>query len=158
YLVNNLLDIDRMESHRLSIEPRKTPIATIVQRSVSSGDRLAARSKITIEVQPTDADTVGDEERLVQEMVDRLFNAVKLSPEGEKIDISCQVAPGWVTVSVSDRGRGIPAEYKDKIFNRFEQVEVADERIRVVPDSVWPSPKRLWKSMVAPSASTAPRV
>jgi CheY-like chemotaxis protein len=74
------------------------------------------------------ARVVGDEDRLIQVLVNLLSNAVKFSPEGAPVAIGVQEIPGWVEVTVQDHGRGVPAGFREVIFERFRQVEASDAR------------------------------
>lgn len=132
-LVNNLLDIEKMESGMLQLDMAPSSIRTIVERSVQSVEGFAKQQKVTL---ATDEETVDavvgvDADRLVQVVVNLLSNAIKFSPKNETVTISAQERDGgMIEVSVSDRGRGVPDELKESIFERFKQVELDDERQR----------------------------
>ena len=70
----------------------------------------------------------GDGDRLVQVLVNLLSNAVKFSPPGSDVTLSAEIGAGGVQVRVADRGRGIPARFRESIFERFRQVESSDAR------------------------------
>ena len=76
---------------------------------------------------------LGDEDRLVQVVVNLVSNAIKFSPEGGEIEVEAETVEKseneprrLVEIAVSDRGRGVPQEMREKIFERFEQVKKTD--------------------------------
>ena len=127
-LINDLLDIDRMESGRLSMEIQDVDLKQIIERSVEAVKSLADQEQITIDVPDAHAVVTADGERLVQVMVNLLSNAIKFSPSGGKIDVGLTSQNDWVEVRVSDQGRGIPEKFKQMIFEKFQQVTASDWR------------------------------
>jgi signal transduction histidine kinase len=72
----------------------------------------------------------GDEHRLIQVLHNLLSNAVKFSPAGECVDLSARKLGRMWRISVSDRGPGIPAAFRDQVFRRFAQADSGDTRAR----------------------------
>ena len=60
----------------------------------------------------------------MQVLVNLLSNAVKFSPRGSVVRLSASEGGGWTEVRVSDQGRGIPAAFRDAIFERFRRVDL----------------------------------
>jgi CheY-like chemotaxis protein len=73
-------------------------------------------------------DVLGDGDRLVQVLVNLLSNAVKFSERGSSVEITAEPREGAVEVRVMDHGRGIPADARGRLFQRFQQVEASDSR------------------------------
>ena len=71
---------------------------------------------------------LGDHDRLVQALTNLVSNAVKFSPEGEEVMLVARTDDDGVRLEVRDRGRGIPPEHLESIFDRFEQVDASDAR------------------------------
>jgi len=71
-----------------------------------------------------------DEDQIVQVLINLIGNAFKFSPSGADVILSAADSDGFVNIKVTDHGRGVPVEYKDKIFDRFKQVELADSRLK----------------------------
>jgi len=69
-----------------------------------------------------------DRKRLLQVLTNLISNAAKFSPAGETVDIGLQQQSHSVRVSVQDRGPGIPADFRAKIFTRFSQADAATAR------------------------------
>lgn len=122
-LINELLDIERLESGKLDLNIEEIEIDPLVERAVNSIHVLAEQKKISFNYSQSGMKVAGDEERLIQVLINLLGNAVKFSPENGKVDVTIKGSAGWVDVSISDEGPGIPHEAKTKIFDRFQQID-----------------------------------
>ncbi len=129
-LINDLLDVARMESGKFAIACRDTTASAIVNRSLTSVQALAGRKRIRIETATRDLGLAADEDRLVQVMVNLLSNAIKFSPDETTIKIMANQERDSIKFQVIDQGRGVPEHLRDAIFDRFQQVEAADGRRR----------------------------
>lgn len=127
-LINDLLEIDRTEAGRLSMEISDIPIKPLIDRSVDAVKALADKENITIQVSDSDTIVTADGDRIVQVIVNLLSNAIKYSPAGGKIEVSTLTQEDWLEVRVKDEGRGIPEKYKALIFEKFQQVNSSDWR------------------------------
>jgi PAS domain S-box-containing protein len=127
-LINDILDLERLEAGRMEMTIAPVPLAGIVGRSVEAVEGMAAASGVTLEVGETEVEVLGDADRLVQVLVNLLSNAVKFSPKDGRIVISARLDGRLAEVRVQDQGRGIPASHRDAIFQRFQQVEASDSR------------------------------
>jgi two-component system, OmpR family, sensor histidine kinase VicK len=72
---------------------------------------------------------LGDSDRLVQVVTNLVSNAIKYSPVGGEILISTHFANGAVDVSIKDHGVGIPADFVDRLFGRFERYEKSPSKV-----------------------------
>jgi len=71
----------------------------------------------------------GDEDRLIQVLSNLLFNAAKFSPRGSVVTVSARaLVDSWVRTSVRDRGPGIPEHFRGRIFQRFAQADMGEDR------------------------------
>jgi len=109
------------------------PVKRLVERAANSVIALAERKGINISRAIDPVNVKGDEDRLVQIVVNLLSNAIKFSEQGGEIEIEAEaVSLGengqqkLVEIAVADRGRGVPEELREKIFERFEQVAISD--------------------------------
>lgn len=127
-LVNDLLDMERLESNAAALQIRNVELAEIIEGAVDSVRGLAEARNIKLSVQEAGALVMGDSDRLVQVLVNLVSNAVKFSPDGGIVSIKIDEEPKYVTVKVIDQGRGVPEEHKSRIFDRFQQVELADSK------------------------------
>lgn len=130
-MVNSLLDVEKMESGKMDVLIAPVSAGTIFERSINSVGALAEHKKIGMRVEgdPTLVASA-DEDLIVQILVNFLSNAIKFSPAGSEIALSAEKIQSNTKISVTDKGRGIPDHFKDKIFDRFQQVELADSRFR----------------------------
>ena len=89
---------------------------------------FAEQSAITIELAPAGVVVDADSGRIIQVLVNLLSNAIKFSGAGSTVRLSAAKEDGDVVIRVADQGRGIPKQYLDRIFDRFQQVEATDSR------------------------------
>ena len=129
-LINDLLDIEKLEAGKMEMVFEKTSIASVMERSIESVKSYAEQYEVTFELDlKGDYFVYGDGDRLVQVVVNLLSNSCKYSPKQETVHIAVSTNESdYVQVSISDKGRGIPAETLPKMFERFQQVEVADAK------------------------------
>jgi signal transduction histidine kinase len=126
-LVNNILDISRIEDGRLTLVRRSIEVLPVVNQSVDVV-RPMARTKhiaISVDVSPEIPDVWGDPKRVHQVLVNLLSNAIKYTPDTGTVTVAAQLSqsPDLVEISVSDTGIGIPAELLPHVFDRFSRVE-----------------------------------
>ena len=131
-LINEVLDIEKIESGRLTLSPEPLALAGLLRESLrlnqGFADRFQVRLAIEGELPPV---TVrADGKRLMQVMTNLLSNAAKFSPPGASVDVSARVEGGTVRVRVGDRGPGITPEFRSRIFGRFAQAHLADSRVK----------------------------
>jgi signal transduction histidine kinase len=128
-LINDMLDLDRMHSGRLEMEPALLPVQPLVQQAMDAVQGAAAALQVRMEARVDPAVQVwGDGDRLVQVLVNLLSNAAKFSPAGALVEVIVEDRGPNVLFQVRDRGRGIPADRLDDIFERFRQVDSSDAR------------------------------
>jgi PAS domain S-box-containing protein len=127
-LINDILDIEKIESGKLDMVFDTVPIANVVERSVEAVKSYAEQHEVKLEVNTNQSAVFADGDRLVQVIVNLVSNAVKFSDKGQTVRIEVAEIPNWVEVKIVDHGRGIPAKYKNLLFHRFQQVEHADAK------------------------------
>ncbi len=129
-LINDLLDIDKIESGKLEMYLEDVQLSQVLERSVISVQGMADQQGVLLSILSTDAVVYGDEDRLVQVVINLLSNAIKYSRAGQTVTVTVEDLPGQAQVKVIDHGRGIPSEYKSLVFERFRQVEAADTKVK----------------------------
>jgi len=125
-LINDLLDLERAEFAGLKIECSPQKLNSLVDHSIKSVNNLALKKQIHMEFDNTDLVVDADNNRIIQVLVNLLSNAIKFSPKNGKVNVSVEECEGKAWVRVSDQGRGVPPHMKEKIFEHFQQVEIAD--------------------------------
>lgn len=127
-LINDILDLQRIESSKLEMSFTDVALCEVIDRSLDSVRSIADESGIRIEAGETDLKVVGDEGRLIQVVVNLLSNAIKFSDPGGMVRVSVAKVGSFVRVEIEDSGRGIPDEHKERIFETFQQVDKSDSR------------------------------
>ncbi|MBS1957519.1 MAG: PAS domain-containing protein [Cyanobacteria bacterium SZAS-4] len=126
-LINNLLDIDRLEEGQMKIFREPVEVQKIMERSQESVDSLAERAGIKIEVCELNEEIAVDEGLIIQVLVNLLSNAVKFSPKNTSILIDYSRNGDIGRFAVIDHGRGIPANKLGLVFERFQQVDELED-------------------------------
>lgn len=120
-LINQLLDVSRLETGKLAIDRQRTDLVPLVDEVVATARMLGERHSITSHIPPSlEADV--DALRLEQVLTNLVQNAVKYSPDGGSIEVGLRRAtPDSIELSVRDHGIGIPPEKRAQVFERFYQ-------------------------------------
>lgn len=127
-MINQLLDIEKLQAGMLELDVRMGPLDDVIQRSADAVRSFADESHVAIATQPVDCQVYADSDRLVQVMVNLLSNAIKYSPKEGTVSITTNVDADTVEIRITDQGRGIPPEYMSAIFERYKQVDKTDKR------------------------------
>ncbi|MDZ8054795.1 MAG: PAS domain S-box protein [Aulosira sp. ZfuVER01] len=127
-LVNDILDLERLESSRAVLEKTTCEAANLIQRAVEGVKAIAKQQNITFNIHTTDAQVWASADAIIQTLTNLLSNALKFSPADSTITLSVQQQTDSVLFQISDRGRGIPADKLELIFGRFQQVDASDSR------------------------------
>jgi PAS domain S-box-containing protein len=127
-LVNDILDLERLESGRTVLEKTRCQAADLMQQAVDAVQTLATPQQISFTLHPTDAQVWAAANAIVQALTNLLSNAVKFSPVNFTITLGAERQTDCVLFWVRDRGRGIPADKLETIFGRFQQVDASDSR------------------------------
>ncbi len=120
-LINDLLDISRIETGRIVLSPEPISIFDVVEEVIESARAEIERKQLTLEVRvPPDLPLVhADRKRIIQVLTNLVSNAYKYTREGGRVEISARCENGFLTVSVSDTGVGISKEDQKRLFTRF---------------------------------------
>lgn len=125
-MINELLDIDRLESGHMQLLCEDVELQPILRRAGEAVAVIADNKKLKLELTEENPEVYVDEDRIVQILINLLGNAVKYSPEGGLIKVCAEREKDFVRVDVIDQGPGIPKKDKKVIFERFKQIEDAD--------------------------------
>jgi signal transduction histidine kinase len=129
-LVQDLLDVAKLEAGRVAISTRPVSVAPLVSEASGMLSPIAAEKQLRLETVVADGlqQVVADEGRVIQVLSNLVGNAVKFTPAGGTITIRAEDAPGGVRFSVSDTGVGMTPEQLSKLFGEFWQANPADRR------------------------------
>ncbi len=131
-LVNDVLDLSKLEAGKLTLGMTETPVPPMVENSVAATAALWKLKKLTVnQIIPVGCPPVwGDGDRLSQVLVNLLSNAIKFTAQGG-IEVRVSWDESFVRFDVQDSGRGIPPEETPYVFEKFRQVAGRPEEARV---------------------------
>lgn len=122
-IVTELLDLDRTDVGTVEMHVAPVDINALVTEAVRSASASPVKPDIVLQLQTAVGQVDCDVDE-VREVIDNLLtNAVKYSPEGGAIIVSTGPRNGMIEVAVQDHGKGIPAEYIDRLFERYARFE-----------------------------------
>lgn len=134
-LINDILDLERMESGRAPLQIRRCSLRDLVQQAADTMAGMAHEATVRIVLESPPASTSpealyfdGDSDRILQVLTNLLSNAIKFSPSASTVRVHVEATSDSILLKVSDEGRGIPPDKLDSIFDRFHQVEASDSR------------------------------
>jgi two-component system sensor histidine kinase/response regulator len=122
-MITEMLDLDRMEAGRMKLNLGSIDINLLLSDAAGRARMLSAKHRITVALGSGMPTIVGDSDRLFQVVMNLLTNAIKYAPAGGDVDISSSFDGDSVKVGVRDHGPGIPPEFIDRLFGRYERYE-----------------------------------
>lgn len=148
-LINDILDIERIESGKIVMTRQVCDAADLINQSVEAIQEIAEQAEITLSIAPLTVRLWADSDRIIQVLTNLLSNAIKFSSPGSTIWLSAELitnealeanynqagedqqsSANWLLIKVIDQGRGIPSDKLESIFERFQQVDASDSRRR----------------------------
>jgi PAS domain S-box-containing protein len=125
-LVFELMEVSRIERGHLILTKKKHRLKPLVQNAIKQMQEKSIDNKFNLTVSEKLGRQVVDEDRFIEILVILLDNAIEFSPEGSNVDIIAEPGDeGGARISVLDIGPGIPEQEREKVFERFYQVEEA---------------------------------
>lgn len=130
-LINDLLDIDKLEANKLQLQLKPLDLNAQLQAAKGMLSSMAYDARVDLRLPATCAlQVVADEHRLQQVLANLLSNAIKFSPLGGIVTLSTEQEQQQVHVSITDQGDGIPLEFQPNVFKRFAQADATATRQR----------------------------
>lgn len=124
-LVNDLIDLARIEAGKISLALEPVNIQSLFRDSLGMVRPAADQHGITLIVDADVADTMAvkaDSARLCQVMINLLSNAIKYNRPQGQVQLACRVNDGKLRVAVADTGAGIPLELQNRLFTAFDRL------------------------------------
>ena len=121
-LIGDMLDLDRMESGRMSMRSGDVDINEVLTEAMTRAGSGASQVEFKSDLDPRLPIVMGDRDRLIQVVSNLVNNAVKYSPDGGTVTLSTRSEGGYALVSVADTGLGIPPDEIGHVFERFRRV------------------------------------
>ncbi|MBE9046724.1 PAS domain-containing protein [Pleurocapsales cyanobacterium LEGE 10410] len=139
HLVNNVLDLQRIQSGKITMNKQACHAQELMLEAVQAMKTLAQEQDIQLSVRGSDFMVWADRDYIVQTLTNLVSNAIKFSPSNSTVVLSAanepqpkphlkQQSTSYITFAVRDRGQGIPQDELETIFERFQQVDSSDSR------------------------------
>ena len=122
-MINDILDLDRIEAGRLVLQPQAVDINGVLDEAVERARASSSKHDIVCNGDASQPVVQCDPDRIAQVMANLLSNAIKYSPGGGEIRVASIAHDGHVDVSVRDHGIGIEPEFAQRLFSRYERYE-----------------------------------
>jgi PAS domain S-box-containing protein len=123
-LVNDILDIEKLEAGQAVFKFKAVGLRPLIEQVVDANrgfaDAYSVRLRHAVE---DDGEVWADPDRLSQVVTNLISNAIKFSPPGGEVVVAVSARRGGLRLSVRDHGKGIPAEFKPRIFQKFAQAD-----------------------------------
>ncbi|MDD5388604.1 MAG: response regulator [Gallionellaceae bacterium] len=130
HLINDLLDMEKMAAGGVHFDMKAEALMPLLEQAIEANRAYGEDRRVSF-VMSARADDVlvrVDAKRLLQVMANLLSNAAKFSPEGGQVEIAVTRLDSQARIAVSDHGPGIPANFRDHIFEKFSQADASDSR------------------------------
>jgi PAS domain S-box-containing protein len=129
-IVNDILDMSKIEAGEMMVNPRPAPAGPMVEESIRSVESVARDARVTIVYPGFDdiPDVQADPDRTIQVLINLLSNAVKHAPSGSTVEVSAVREQAMIAIAIQDHGPGIPSHKVDFIFEPFTQLDGSDTR------------------------------
>ncbi|MCW5889246.1 MAG: CHASE3 domain-containing protein [bacterium] len=129
-LIDDLLDVSRIVSGKLSLDAQRVDLGAVVQTAVEDARQAAAAKGVALEadVAVLDHAVLGDAQRLRQVVTNLLTNAIKFTPPGGRVTVALGERAGAAGIEVSDTGAGIAPDFLPHVFDRFRQADETSTR------------------------------
>jgi signal transduction histidine kinase len=129
-LVNDILDIEKMEAGRVVFNFRRAEVRSVVKQAIDANQGFAEDYGVRIRLEDAcaAADVRADPDRLLQVVTNLLSNAIKFSPADSEVVVAIEKETDAVRITVRDHGPGIPIDFKPLIFEKFAQADAGNDR------------------------------
>ena len=127
-MINDILDLERIESGKIQLVSEVWTVSDLIYTAINTVQPLAEKADVSISVSTISECIRVDPDRIVRALTNLLSNAIKFSSPGYSIDCTIEREAHDLIFRIRDRGRGIPADKLEAIFERFQQVDSSDSR------------------------------
>jgi two-component system, NtrC family, sensor histidine kinase KinB len=129
-MVDDLLDLSRIESGRSELFPLPTPISTLFERAIDEhkAEADSKRVRLNSDLPAADVSVLADLERIGHVFSNLIGNALRYTPNDGTITLGATLKNGMVRFTVSDPGKGIAKEYQTRLFEKFFRVPENDDQ------------------------------
>ncbi|MDB2407919.1 ATP-binding protein [Jannaschia sp.] len=130
HLVNEILDSQKIRAGEMTFDIEDQPLRPIITAAIHAIDHYAPEKDlhITFDNRAGDGQAAVDAHRLALVLQNLLSNATKFAPQGSEITVTSRIVGDAIRLSVTDRGPGVPEDFRDHVFDRFRQAQAAHDR------------------------------
>jgi len=125
-LISDLLDLDRIDSDKLKLDLSPIVLSEMLTYGIKSMEGIGRQKDVVLRLSirgESDALVfMGDKKRFLQILINLYSNAIRFSPRGGAVDTIASLDNGHVVVEIQDEGPGVPAEERERIFDKYHQV------------------------------------
>ncbi|ABE46350.1 PAS domain S-box protein [Polaromonas sp. JS666] len=131
-LINDILDSEKIESGKMRFEMQPVELDPLLEQVLAANEGFAAQHQVKLVLRTGRRPVLVnvDSDRLTQVVTNLLSNAIKFSPAEGTVQVLLRSGAGRVRVEISDKGPGIPEEFRQHIFQKFSQADASDTRQR----------------------------
>ena len=129
-LLNDILDMEKLDSGKMEIRRMQCSAKELIEHAVDVMRPMAQHQHITLSATRSELFIYADRDRIIQCLTNLLSNAIKFSDPGGTVKVAAKSIGTHAQFEVCDRGRGIPEDKRNSIFERFQQVDTSDSRKR----------------------------
>jgi len=131
-IVNDILDMEKIETGRMTFDCRPVEVRKLLDEAIRANQAMATQHCVCIRRDETSVEcqVVADPDRLTQVIANLLSNAIKFSPPDAEVIVGVERSDDRASITIRDHGPGISEDYKERIFEKFVQVEATDDRLR----------------------------
>lgn len=129
-LINDILDVEKIESGKMTFALKPVELRALAEHAIEANKGFAEGFGVTVRLDPSSVEAAVrvDPDRMTQVIINLLSNAVKFSPPGGEVVVRIANDGSRARLSVQDHGPGIPEDYRERIFEKFVQVDATDAR------------------------------
>lgn len=129
-LINDILDIEKFIAGEVGLQMKPTKIVSLIEDAIKANKGYGEKYGITFVKTAMEKETLvyGDKDRLMQVLANLMSNAAKFSHEGEQVELSVTRNGDTIRIAVKNKGPGIPEAMREKVFEKFTQVDSSDIR------------------------------
>ncbi len=131
-LIDDILSIEKIESGQAHFSFKRVEVRSLVEQSIEANRGFAQGYDVRLRLDRGSVpnNVRADPDRLAQVITNLLSNAIKFSPSGEEVVVTVETRNEFVRISVRDHGHGIPDAFKPRVFDKFAQADVTDQRLK----------------------------
>ena len=122
-MVTSLLDVSKMEAGEMTLNLTQCELLTIAREALTKVESLKGGRRLTLSGTDEPVTVMADAELIARVFQNLLGNALKFTPDDGRVTVSIEPSTDAARVLVQDTGPGIPPEYRERIFEKFGQVE-----------------------------------